>query len=133
MNNYWNEIKRLARDLRKNQTPEEKIIWNQVRNRRLNGIKFYRQHPILYDEGNQTHFFIVDFYSKEASLVLEIDGEIHKKQIAYDQSRDEILRSKGLRVIRVRNKDVQDSLCTVLNRIEQFTNSPLPLSILREG
>ena len=124
MSNYWTDIRQLARQLRKNQTPEEKIIWEIVRNRRFEGIKFYRQYPILYDQSNQTHFFIVDFYSSEASLVIEIDGKIHEQQQAYDQSRDQILRDQGLRVLRIKNQDVRHNLSWVRERIKEAIYSP---------
>ncbi len=42
------QIIELARELRKNQTPEEKLLWQFLRNRKLKGVKFLRQHPIAY-------------------------------------------------------------------------------------
>lgn len=68
-----------ARELRKQTTPAEKILWEQLRNRRLNGIKFRRQHPL----GK----YIVDFYSPAHRLVIEIDGEFHRYQVDQDQAR----------------------------------------------
>jgi len=95
-----------------------------VRNRRFEGIKFYRQHPILYGQSGQTHFFIVDFYSNEARLVLEIDGKIHDYQKAYDKSRDKILRAEGLRILRIKNEDVKNNLSWVKQCIREAIYSP---------
>jgi very-short-patch-repair endonuclease len=58
-----------AKVLRKTMTDAEILLWKALRNRRLNGFKFRRQHPI---KG-----FIADFYCHEARLVIEVDGEIH--------------------------------------------------------
>jgi very-short-patch-repair endonuclease len=73
----FERAKKYARELRKRQTPAEKIIWKSVRNRRLMGKKFLRQHPIFTDEGDLDVFFIADFYCHEHRLVIELDGEIH--------------------------------------------------------
>ena len=128
MNNYYHDIKERARELRKNQTPEEQIVWGFVRNRRLGGVKFFRQHPILYNQSNQTHFFIADFYSREASLVVEIDGKIHERQKEYDKQRDLILRMKNLQVVRITNHQVQNNLEQVIELIQKAaTRSDPPL------
>jgi very-short-patch-repair endonuclease len=82
----------LARELRKNSTTAEKLLWEELRNRQLNGAKFYRQHPLIYEEdrGN-LHFFIADFYCAEHKLVIELDGKIHEYQRNYDRERDLII------------------------------------------
>ena len=133
MNNYYNDIKARVRELRKNQTPEEQIIWGFVRNRRLGGVNFFRQHPILYNQSNQTHFFIADFYSKEASLVVEIDGKIHERQKEYDKQRDLILREKNLQIVRITNHQVKNNLEQVLELIQKAASRSGPLSVYREG
>ncbi|MFY0651174.1 MAG: endonuclease domain-containing protein [Cyclobacteriaceae bacterium] len=70
-----------AKENRKHQTEAEKILWDKVRNRNLDGFKFRRQYPI----GS----FIVDFYCYEARLVVEVDGGYHKEkdQKDYDAGR----------------------------------------------
>lgn len=86
-----------ARELRKNQTPEEKIIWERVRNRQLKGFKFLRQHPIqVCSFTNQPGFYIADFYCASGKLAVEIDGNIHSFRVAYDRARDILIRQKGI-------------------------------------
>ena len=58
-----------AKELRKNMTPAEKVLWQRLRNYKVDGFYFRRQHPIK--------FFIADFYCAKADLIIEIDGGIH--------------------------------------------------------
>jgi len=69
--------KEFCRDLRANQTNSENIIWEIIRNRKLFGKKFLRQHPIFYDMLGKESFYICDFYCHELKLVIEINGKIH--------------------------------------------------------
>jgi len=106
---YRRRITNLARKLRKEQTPSEKILWNELRNRKLYGVKFFRQHPLVYEEDRGiVHFFIPDFYSAEQKLVIELDGKIHEYQKNYDQERDFIIKKMGLTVIRFKNEEVRN-------------------------
>ena len=74
----YHKIKLIARKLRKNQTPAEKTLWPYLRERRLMGRRFMRQHPIIYDSKRNEHFFFVaDFYCREENLVIELDGPVH--------------------------------------------------------
>ncbi|MCG8698178.1 MAG: DUF559 domain-containing protein [Bacteroidales bacterium] len=101
------DIIQLARDLRKRQTPSEKLLWENLRNRKLKGKKFNRQFPIVYDEtGFKLHFFIADFYCDEAKLVIELDGKIHEEQEEYDKTRDSIMGQLGLKVLRFKNEEL---------------------------
>jgi len=55
-------IKKHARELRRNLTDSEKELWEQLRNRRLSGYKFLRQHPIIYKADYKgLNYFIADF------------------------------------------------------------------------
>lgn len=101
----------LAKRLRKMQTPEENIIWFNLRAKRLSGYKFKRQYPI----GK----YIVDFVCMEKMLVIEIDGSGHNidSQISYDKIRDEYLNLRGFKVIRIWNNDINNNLESVLNYI----------------
>jgi len=109
---------RFARELRKNQTPEEKIIWQLLRNRKFYELKFLRQHPIIFREINgQKGFYIADFYCAEKKLVVEIDGEIHNYQIDYDKARDIMMNELKLKVIRIRNKEVATDINSVLIKL----------------
>ena len=114
-----------ARDLRKGQTDAETKMWSLLRDRRLAGKKFRRQHPIPP--------YIVDFYCHEASLVIEIDGGQHAEDRRRDKKRIEFLERKGLRVIRFWNNEVLQETEAVLQAIwdtlhdEPSPPPPLPL------
>ena len=100
-------ITKLARELRKCQTPAEKILWHELRSRKLNGVKFFRQHPLIYEEErNRLHFFIADFYSAEQKLVIELDGKIHHNQKSYDHERNSVISEMGLKVVRFKNEEI---------------------------
>jgi very-short-patch-repair endonuclease len=93
---YRRKITELARELRKKQTPSEITLWGELRNRKLCGVKFYRQHPLVYEEDRgKLYFFIPDFYSTEQKLVIELDGKINDYQKYYDQERDLIIKKWG--------------------------------------
>jgi len=116
----WREkINQTARELRKNQTESEGLLWEILRGRRLSGKKFLRQHPIIYSVYQRPYYFIVDFYCAEAKLVIEVDGSIHKANGEYDQQRTEILISKGLHVLRISNDELLD-LEKVINKITAY-------------
>lgn len=107
-----------ARYLRKNQTPEESIMWQLLRNRQLDGFKFLRQHPIkVWETSGKFHFFYADFYCVEKKLVLEIDGLIHEQQKDYDASRDYIMNELGLKVLRILNHEVNHDIKGALQKI----------------
>ena len=98
-----------AKELRKNMTPEESILWGRLRANRLGGWHFRRQQVIAG--------FIVDFYCHQAGLVVELDGPIHERQAEFDDERDTALESNGLRVLRIKNTEVHQDLEQVLGRI----------------
>ena len=105
------KILQLARELRKRSTPTERVVWELIRNRRLKGIKFFRQHPIIYEsDRKKLHFFIADFYSSELKLVIEMDGKIHAHQKDYDRERDFIIGKLGINVIRFKNEEINDAM-----------------------
>jgi len=103
----------LARKNRKNPTPAENKIWNDVlRMRQFASHKFLRQKPI----GN----YIVDFYCSELRLVIEIDGDGHAGNVEYDTERTHVLNALGLYVVRYTNGEVLHNIQGVyddLNRI----------------
>jgi type I restriction enzyme R subunit len=104
----------LARDLRTKQTEAEALLWNLLRNRKLLGFKFRRQH--------QFGDYIADFYCHEASLVIECDGSAHdaNEQWHHDQNRDAYMVASGLRVLRFTNKQILDDAETVLSEISKY-------------
>jgi very-short-patch-repair endonuclease len=80
-----------------------------VRNRRLDGKKFLRQHKIIHENSfDSFQFFVVDFYCAEEKLILEIDGQIHEFQKESDLWRTSVLNELGLRVLRIKNEETKD-------------------------
>jgi len=116
------QIIEIARQLRKQQTPAEKKLWDVLRNRKFLGLKFLRQHPIIYGDGNKLRFFIADFYCAEKKIIIEIDGKVHNYQKDRDQIRDSITNSLGLKILRIKNEELT-RLELVLEKIENFVKS----------
>ncbi|MEM6282064.1 MAG: DUF559 domain-containing protein [Chloroflexota bacterium] len=108
----------VARELRQRQTPAEEILWSCLRNRQLNGLKFRRQHPVAGTA------FVVDFFSYDPKLVVEVDGGIHRQQQQEDEWRQQSLEALGLRVLRVSNETVFNNLEQVLIQIQVAAESP---------
>jgi very-short-patch-repair endonuclease len=108
-------IKIKARELRKNLTGPEKILWSHIRKKQQKGMHFRRQHPY--------GIYILDFYCFEANLVIEVDGMIHINQKEYDNERTRYLESSGLRVLRFRNLDIEEKIECVLENINNSLNS----------
>ncbi len=100
-----------GRELRQELTKAEKLLWAELRNRKLNGLKFRRQHPL--DK------FIVDFYCNEKKLVVELDGAVHNEKInkEYDEARTALLAGLNIIVLRFKNEDVTNNLKEVLKKI----------------
>jgi very-short-patch-repair endonuclease len=108
-------LQEAAKQLRQNMTPQEKVLWGHLRAKQLAGLHFRRQQII---DG-----YIVDFYCNKAGLVIEVDGPIHLRQKDYDQERDEQLKSRGLRIIHIRNDEIDQNLEGVLEEIRVNINS----------
>jgi very-short-patch-repair endonuclease len=103
------ELIEQARRFRHDQTSAEEVLWQVLRDRQLDGIKFRRQVPISR--------FILDFYCPAARFVIELDGPVHDQQRERDAARSAVLEARGYRVIRFRNDEVFDDLAGVLARI----------------
>src|SRR5262245_48041789 len=86
-----------AKELRRDMTPAEKILWEELRANKL-GAHFRRQQVIAG--------FIVDFYCHKFALVVEVDGEIHDFHKKEDIRREDALREMGLKVIRFKNEEL---------------------------
>ena len=114
------KIKKIAARLRNNQTPEEKLLWSNIRKRKLKGRKFLRQHPIIYESNKSEHFFYIpDFYCASEKLIIELDGKIHDYQKERDKKRDSILKDRELKMLRIKNEELQD-IEKVLNKISKM-------------
>ena len=106
------ELLKLAGELRKNMTPAEKILWQKLRNKKVKGYRFRRQHPI--------NKFIADFFCYEAMLVIEVDGEIHTqaRQSERDHERTQMLKELGIQELRFSNQEVYENIEKVIKIIE---------------
>ena len=116
-------------------TEAEQIVWGLVRNRKLDGKKFLRQHPFAYENTfDLPKFFIADFYCAEEKLVVELDGKIHEFQKEYDLWRTSVINELGMRILRINNEDAFDENL-VTNRIRSmFTKlTPRPPLFKKRG
>ena len=102
-----------ARQLKNNLTEAEDKLWQALRNKKLCGLKFRRQHPV--------DSYILDFYCHEKKLAIEVDGKIHlKKEIQeYDDDRTYTLQQQDIKVIRFTNEEVFSDVFKVLNEIKK--------------
>lgn len=109
---YNNKIFRdRCRDLRNNQTEEEKILWSKLKNKQIREFKFVRQ----YSVGP----YILDFYCPKIRLAIELDGTQHKEKeaILYDQERNNYLEAVSIKTVRFWNSEVQKDIEGVVSRI----------------
>ena len=107
----------LAKDLRKNLTPAEKVLWHELQNKKLSGYKFRNQHPI--------YRYILDFYCHKCLLAVEIDGDIHKFRKDYDEHRDKYIGSVGIKILHFTNEEIFNNLNFVLIKIQKNLESRL--------
>jgi len=116
------KITKHAKELRLNMTESEKMLWDELRGRKLSGFKFLRQHVILYKGNlNRYNYFIADFYCFEKKAVIEIDGPIHDHREEYDIYRDTEMKESGIRVLRIKNEELEN-MTEVLKKILVFLN-----------
>ena len=115
------DIFKLANELRKNMTEAEDKLWQRLRNRKLNNLKFRRQHPV--------NKFIADFFCTEKELIIEVDGGIHNDPDAkeHDENRTYELEQFGLKIIRFTNEEVMNDIDKVLEEIIIIASPPAPL------
>lgn len=102
-----------AKELRREMTPAEKLLWEELRANKL-GVHFRRQQVIAG--------FIVDFYCHKAASVVEVDGDIHDLQKDEDERREKVLREMGLRIARFGNDEVVRELSAVVGRISELVS-----------
>jgi very-short-patch-repair endonuclease len=105
------EASERRRALRREQTGAERVLWEALRDRRLEGLKFRRQ--VAMD------IYVLDFYCRDLKLVVELDGGIHAepRQAAHDQNRNDYLRSLGCTVLRFPNEAISNALPSVIQTI----------------
>jgi len=103
---------KLAKELRKNETEAEKMLWSKLNKNQIIGLQFRRQHPI--------NIFIADFYCPKIKLVIEVDGSIHEifEYEEHDIGRSEMLNDFGITVIRFTNEKILNDLDGTIKQIE---------------
>ena len=112
------KIKILRKNLRRNQTDAEKLMWSKLRNKQLFGLKFFRQ----YSVGK----YILDFYCPEKRIAIEIDGGQHDDVV--DKERTKYLKSRDIEVVRFWNNEVLENIEGVISMIQTTITPPtLPL------
>ena len=110
---------RRAKSLRRHDTAAEAHLWNALRARRLDGLKWKRQVPFGP--------YILDFLCRDARLVVEVDGGQHAEQVAYDARRTAWLERAGFRVVRFWNSEVLTNRDGVCLSILDACDAPPPL------
>ncbi|MBI3283316.1 MAG: endonuclease domain-containing protein [Burkholderiales bacterium] len=103
------DLKTWAREMRRQMPDAETLLWQLLRNRRVAGVKFRRQHTV----GR----YILDFYCAEKQLAIELDGGQHAEQSAYDSRRDAYLNEHGVQVLRFWNNQMLQETEAVLEVI----------------
>ena len=106
-------LRERRRELRNNQTEEEKLLWSKLQKSRL-GMKFVRQ----YSVGP----YILDFYCPNKRLAIELDGSQHSRDEAllYDRDREEYLEALDIKTMRFKNSEVRIDIERVLNKISSL-------------
>jgi very-short-patch-repair endonuclease len=111
-----------AKYLRRKETKAEKLLWNRLRNKQVDGLKFRRQHPIGY--------FVTDFYCHELKLIIELEGKIHDEieQKEYDKLRKELIESWEYKIIDFKNEQIYKNMDSVIRTIKRVAKKLIPLS-----
>jgi len=109
---YRSDLKDLAKELRRNMTLSEVLLWNELKQKKMLGYDFDRQRPI--------DNYIVDFFCKELSLAIEIDGDTHIYRYDYDDERQEALEKLGVHFLRFDDIEVKKDMFNVLRVIEDW-------------
>jgi very-short-patch-repair endonuclease len=118
---YNPKLKLLARKLRNNSTYAEVLLWNQLKNKKLNGYDFHRQKPILN--------YILDFFCHELYLAIEVDGITHdtENQQVKDKVRQSEIEALGITFLRFDDMDIKTQMdgviSEILNYVEIFEKS----------
>lgn len=111
---YNKSLKQFSRELRKNMTNAEKLLWSKIRGKQLKGYQFYRQKIIAN--------YIVDFYCPKAKLIIELDGGQHfgKEGEEKDRKRDNYMANLGIKVFRFSDREVFENINGVLEKIWNY-------------
>jgi len=112
-----NYLKKYRRELRQKMTPAEVALWQMLRNRQLDGIRFVRQYSI--------DNYILDFYCPQFHLAIELDGNVHFDEcyIERDKIRTQFLENRGIRILRFENYEVFQYPERTLNEIRRYLHN----------
>jgi len=101
-----------ARQLRKNPTRSEAMMWEELRRKNFLGLKFRRQHPLAG--------FILDFYCSSLKLGIEIDGQVHLGPIAqkYDNARSQAIKEQNIILIRIKARAVENNVNGIIQKLK---------------
>ena len=110
-------LEEIRRRLRQESTTAEDFLWQHIRNKKVNQLKFKRQHSI----GN----YIVDFYCASKRMIIELDGKVHSLtyQKEKDKLRDECFKEMDFQILRFSNKDVLSKINFVTEQIIKHSQS----------
>ena len=108
---YKSYLKENARELRKEMTDSERVLWSRLRRKQLMNVQLYRQKPIGP--------YIVDFFAPKVKLIIEIDGSQHleAEHLVKDQRRDTFLANKGFKILRFNSRQVLKDTTAVIQFI----------------
>jgi very-short-patch-repair endonuclease len=120
-----NQLRARARELRKNPTDAERVLWQRLRYWQVNGCKFRRQQPLGP--------YIADFVCLQQRLIVELDGGQHVQEEDYDIERDAWLRDQGFVILRFWNNDVLKNVDGVMEMIVKHLRSTPYLSPSPQG
>ncbi len=111
---YHPDLIDCARELRKNSTKAEHLLWKRLKGRQLMGYRFHRQKPLLY--------YIVNFYCPELKLAIEVEGSIHEREdVAYrDTIRIQELGDYGIKILQFSNYEVFTDIKKVIWEVEDW-------------
>ena len=111
MLSYNKNLKQISRNLRRNMTDAEMLLWSKLMGKQLKGFQFYRQKII----GN----YIADFYCPESKIVVEVDGGQHygAEGREKDRKRDDYMSKAGITVLRFSDREILGQINAVLEKI----------------
>ncbi len=113
-------IKIASRNLRKNMTNSEKIVWLEIKNKKI-WYKFLRQRPLYLYTENSWHdrYIIPDFTCLELKIILEIDWNIHNKKeiIILDKHKEKLLQQKWYKIIRITNYEIKNNIKSTIKKL----------------
>lgn len=114
-------IKETWRKLRQNMTESEILLWDKLRDRKINWKKFLRQYPIfVYTENSWLDRYIIpDFVCKEEKLIIELDWSIHDLEDVFllDIEKEKLLINNWYKILRFKNEEIHNSIKSVIEKI----------------